>query len=384
MFDWAQNALQLRPEDKEAKAKLEIATRNIAEDKVRTEQYASSIQQAQDAFEHRDWQEALTHAKTALNVRPDSKTAKKIHDESTKQIDQATRISGFFARADVLEQQGNYHEALEEFEKVRFLDPNHPDLQPRMSACRLKISERESKILAMKEEYTRAADRHDHEKAAECARRLAAFPDSEEQSEWIAREEQHKRDAEAEQKQKEFIDDCTKRYNKAWFDGDWAAFVRYAEEVLRCSKDEELAERVERAKERVRAEQDRRQFKEALERVKVLITDRSYEEAKKLLKALKAEATAPQQQESVTRLFQRIFDEEDQNKGFPIGPVQPPADQPSGIGDPGGFFGGREAPKPAARPKKADAETKPAPDDKQKKDAKNAPQKGFSLDEFNF
>ena len=294
MLDWAQNALQLRPEDKEAKAKLDTANRNIAEDKVRAEQYASSIQQAQDAFEHRDWQEALTHAKTALNVRPDSKTAKKIHDESTKQIDQATRISGFFARADVLEQQGNYHEALEEFEKVRFLDPNHPDLQPRMSACRLKISERESKILAMKEEYTRAADRHDHEKAAECARRLAAFPDSEEQSEWIAREEQHKRDAEAEQKQKEFIDDCTKRYNKAWFDGDWAAFVRYAEEVLRCRKDEELAERVERAKERVRAEQDRRQFKEALERVKVLITDRSYEEAKRLLKALKADAITPQ------------------------------------------------------------------------------------------
>ena len=398
MRDWAQNALQLRPEDKEAKAKLDTANRNIAEDKVRAEQYARNIQQAQDAFEHRDWQEALTHAKTALNVRPDSKTAKKIHDESTKQIDQATRISGFFARADVLEQQGNYHEALEEFEKVRFLDPNHPDLQPRMSACRLKISERESKILAMKEEYTRAADRHDHEKAAECARRLAAFLDPEQQSEWIAREEQHKRAAEAEQKQKEFIDDCTKHYNKAWFDGDWATFVRYAEEVLRCRKDEELAERVERAKERVRAEQGRRQFEQALERVKVLITDRSYEEAKRLLNALKAEATAPHQKENVLRLFQRIFDEEDQNNGSSTGPVQPPAarpqhgkdqspqpaDQPLGIDDPGGFFGGREAPKPAARPKKVDAETKPVPDNKPKKDAKNAPQKGYSLNEFDF
>lgn len=412
MFDWAQNALQLRPEDKEAKAKLETANRNIAADKVRAEQYASSIQQAQDAFEHRDWQEALTHAKTALNVRPDSKTAKKIHDESTKQIDQATRISGFFARADVLEQQGNYHEALEEFEKVRFLDPNHPDLQPRMSTCRLKISERESKILAMKQEYTRAADRHDHEKAAECARRLAAFLDPEQQSEWIAREEQHKRAAEAEQKQKEFIDDCTKRYNKAWFDGDWATFVRYAEEVLRCRKDEELAERVERAKERVRAEQDRRQFEEALKRVKVLIADRSYEEAKKLLKALKADATAPQQQGNVTRLFQRIFDEEDQNNGFSPEPTQQspdqpqqgkdqsqqpagqspkpkdqspqPADQPPGWNPFFGLFGEREARKPAPGKKNGGAKTKPASDNKQKKDPKNETQKGFSLDEFNF
>lgn len=398
MRDWAQNALQLRPEDKEAKAKLDTANRNIAEDKVRAEQYARSIQQAQDAFEHRDWQEALTHAKTALNVRPDSKTAKKIHDESTKQIDQATRISEFFARAAVFEQQGNYHKALEEFEKVRFLDPNHPELQPRMSTCRLKISERESKILAMKQEYTRAVDRHDHEKAAECARRLAAFPESEEQSEWIAREEQHKRAAEAEQKQKEFIDDCTKRYNKAWFDGDWAAFVRYAEEVLRCRKDEELAERVERAKERVRAERDRRQFEQVLERVKVLITDGSYREARRLLEALKADAITPQQQESVTRLFKLIFEKEDQNNGFFAGPTQQPAGQPqqgkdqsqqpadqsSGKGDFFGPFFGREAPKPAARPEKADAETKPAPDNKQKKGPKNETNKGYSLNEFDF
>lgn len=412
MRDWAQNALQLRPEDKEAKAKLEIATRNIAEDKVRAEQYASSIQQAQDAFEHRDWQEALTHAKTALNVRPDSKTAKKIHDESTKQIDQATRISEFFARAAVFEQQGNYHKALEEFEKVRFLDPNHPELQPRMSTCRLKISERESEILAMKQEYTRAADRHDHEKAAECARRLAAFPESEEQSEWVAREEQHKRAAEAEQKQKEFIDDCTKRYNKAWFDGDWAAFVRYAEEVLRCRKDEELAERVERAKERVRAERDRRQFEEALKRVKVLIADRSYEEARRLLNALKADATTPHQKENVLRLFQRIFDEEDQNNGSStVKPQQPAgqpqqgkgqspqpagqstkgkqqpkegADQPPGWNPFFGFFGKREAPKPAPGKKNGGGKAKPAPDDKQKKGAKDETKKGFSLDEFNF
>ena len=412
MRDWAQNALQLRPEDKEAKAKLEIANRNIAEDKVRAEQYAHSIQQAQDAFEHRDWQEALTHAKTALNVRPDSKTAKKIHDESTKQIDQATRISEFFARAAVFEQQGNYHKALEEFEKVRFLDPNHPELQPRMSTCRLKISERESEILAMKQEYTRAVDRHDHEKAAECARRLAAFLDPELQSEWIAREEQHKRAAEAEQKQKEFIDDCTKRYNKAWFDGDWAAFVRYAEEVLRCRKDEELAERVERAKERVRAERDRRQFEEALERVKVLIADRSYEEARRLLDALKADATAPHQQENVLRLFKRIFDEEDQNKGLSPEKPQQPADRPQqgkgqspqpagqspkgkqqpkgGADQPLGWdtffeiFGEGEAPKPAPGKKNGGGKAKPASDDKQKKGAKNETQKGYSLNEFDF
>lgn len=328
MHDWAENALQLRPNDAEATAKLALANRNLAEAKVRGEQFMKSLKLAEAAVKERNWQEALIQAKAALNAHPDSEQAKKILADATKQIDQATRISEFFTRAAVFEQQGNYHKALEELEKVQFLDPKHPDLQPRMSTCRLKISERERKIFAMKQEYTRAADRNEHVKAAECARRLAAFLDPEQQSEWIDREEQHKRAAEAEQKQKEFIDDCTKHYNKAWFDGDWATFVRYAEEVLRCRKDEELAERVERAKERVRAERDRRQFEEALERVKVLIADRNYEEARRLLKALEADATAPQQKEIVKRLFKRIFDEEDQKKGFFAETTQQSPDRP--------------------------------------------------------
>ena len=371
-----------------------------------------SLKLAEAAVKERNWQEALIQAKAALNAHPDSEQAKKILADATKQIEQATRISEFFTRAAVFEQQGNYHKALEELEKVQFLDPKHPDLQPRMSTCRLKISERERKIFAMKQEYTRAADRNEHDKAAECARRLAAFLGPEQQSEWIDREEQHKRAAEAEQKQKEFIDDCTKHYNKAWFDGDWATFVRYAEEVLRCRKDEELAERVERAKERVRAERDRRQFEEALERVKVLIADRNYEEARRLLKALEADAITPQQKESVKRLFKRIFEEEDQKKDFfaettqqspdrpqqgrgksentvgqpPKGKQQPQesADQPPGKHDPGGFFGNNEDPKPAPGKKNGGGKAKPTPDNKQKKGAKNETKEGYSLNEFDF
>ena len=412
MHDWAENALQLRPNDAEATAKLALANRNLAEAKVRGEQFMKSLKQAEAAVKERNWQEALIQAKAALNAHPDSEQAKKILADATKQIDQATRISEFFTRAAVFEQQGNYHKALEELEKVQFLDPKHPDLQPRMSTCRLKISERERKIFAMKQEYTRAADRNEHVKAAECARRLAAFLDPEQQSEWIDREEQHKRAAEAEQKQKEFIDDCTKHYNKAWFDGDWATFVRYAEEVLRCRKDDELAERVERAKIRVRDERDRRQFEEALERVKVLIADRNYEEARRLLKALEADAITPQQKESVKRLFKRIFEEEDQKKDFfaettqqsPDRPQQgrgksentvgqppkgkdqspQPADQSSGIDDPGGFFVGREASQPATGKKNEGAKTKPTPDNKPKKEPKNETTKGYSLNEFDF
>ena len=426
MLEAAKAALELLPEDQHAKEKLQRATHLLAEAKVRNEQYQQTLTQAQAAQARGDWQDALSHAKAALNVFPDSKVAKQLYEQLAQKIEQLAHIREHFATATAFEQQGNYHKALEELEKVQRIDRNHPDLQPRMSTCRLKISERERKIFAMKEEYTRATDRNEHVKAAECARRLAAFLDPELQSEWIAREEQHKRAAEAEQKQKEFIDDCTKHYNKAWFDEDWATFVRYAEEVLRCRKDDELAERVERAKIRVRDERNRRQFAEALERVEVLITSGNYGEARRLLKALEADAITPQQKEIVKRLFkrifeeadrkkgffaettqqqgsiarlaQRIFEEADRKKGFFAEPTQQsadqpqqckdqsqqPADQPSGIDDPEGFFGNSEAPQPTTPKNNGGDEAKPVPDNKQKKGVKNETNKGYSLDEFNF
>ena len=384
MLEAAKAALELLPKDQHAEEKLQRATHLLAEAKVRNEQYQQTLTQAQAAQARGDWQDALSHAKAALNVFPDSKVAKQLYEQLAQKIEQLAHIREHFATATAFEQQGNYRKALEELEKVQRIDRNHPELPQRMANCRLKISEQEENILRVKQEYALSADRQEHEKAAAYAHQLVALLDVEFQAEWIAREEQHKRAAEAEQKQKEFIDDCTKRYNEAWFDGDWAAFVRYAEEVLRCRKDEELAERVERAKKRVRAELDRQQFEEALKRVKVLIADRNYEEARRLLNALKADATTPEQLQIVRNLFSRIFDEEDQKKDPSPEPPQQPADQPSGIHNFGDFFGEREAPKPAARPKKADAETKPAPDEKQKKGAKDETKKGFSLNEFDF
>ena len=181
-----------------------------------------------------------------------------------------------------------------------------------MADCRLKIREQEEKILRVKQEYALSAEK-DHEKAAAYAHQLVSLLDVELQAEWIAREEQHKKALETEKRQQERLAEYRKEYNKAWFDGDYALFVRYAEEALRIQPNAELVERVERAKERMRREQDRRKFEESIAKVKIMIADRHYPEARTLLEALKADATAPEQLKIVSNLFSRIFEEEDRN-----------------------------------------------------------------------
>lgn len=311
MLEAAKAALELLPEDQHAKEKLQRATQLLAEAKVRNEQYQQTLTQAQAAQARGDWQDALSHAKAALNVFPDSKVAKQLYEQLAQKIEQLAHIREHFATATAFEQQGNYRKALEELEKVQRIDRNHPDLPQRMANCRLKISEQEENILRLKQEYDLSADRQEHEKAAAYAHQLVALLDVELQAEWIAREEQHKKALETEKQQQERLAEYRKEYNKAWFDGDYAHFIRYAEEALRIQPDAELAERVERAKERLQSEQDRRKFEEAIAKVKIMIADRHYPEARTLLEALKADATAPEQLQVVRTLFSRIFEEGD-------------------------------------------------------------------------
>lgn len=313
MLEAAKAALELLPEDQHAKEKLQRATHLLAEAKVRNEQYQQALTQAQAAQARGDWQDALSHAKAALNVFPDSKVAKQLYEQLAQKIEQLAHIREHFATATAFEQQGNYRKALEELEKVQRIDRNHPDLQPRMSTCRLKISEQEENILRVKQEYVLSADRQEHEKAAAYAHQLVALLDVEFQAEWIAREEQHKKALETEKQQQERLAEYRKEYNNAWFDGDYAHFIRYAEEALLIQPNAELAERVERAKERLQSEQDRQKFEEGIKKVKIMIADRHYQEARTLLKALKAYATTPEQLQIVRSLFSRIFEEEDRN-----------------------------------------------------------------------
>ena len=291
MLEAAKAALELLPEDQHAKEKLQRATQLLAEAKVRNEQYQLTLTQAQAAQARGDWQDALSHAKAALNVFPDSKVAKQLYEQLAQKIEQLAHIREHFATATAFEQQGNYRKALEELEKVQRIDRNHPDLPQRMANCRLKISE----------------------KAAAYAHQLVALLDVEFQAEWIAREEQHKKALETEKQQQERLAEYRKEYNNAWFDGDYAHFIRYAEEALLIQPNAELAERVERAKERLQSEQDRQKFEEGIKKVKIMIADRHYQEARTLLEGLKAYATAPEQLQVVRSLFSRIFEEEDRN-----------------------------------------------------------------------
>lgn len=382
MLEAAKAALELLPEDQHAKEKLQRATQLLAEAKVRNEQYQQALSQAQAAQARGDWQDALSHAKAALNVFPDSKVAKQLYEQLAQKIELLAHIREHFATATAFEQQGNYRKALEELEKVQRKDRNHPELPQRMADCRLKIREQEEKILRVKQEYALSAEK-DHEKAAAYAHQLVSLLDVELQAEWIAREEQHKKALETEKQQQERLAEYRKEYNNAWFDEDYAHFIRYAEEALRIQPNAELAERVERAKERLQSEQDRQKFEEGIKKVKIMIADRHYQEARTLLEALKAYATTPEQLQIVRSLFSRIFEEEDRNSRKKPELFRNYRRIAGFSSDEDPFFGEESAKRPEPK-SDDDFFSNQAAQNKEKKNKSEEDKSGYALTDFDF
>lgn len=101
MLDWANIALTHRPEDKEAVAKKEEATRLLSEQKVKQQQYNSIIQRAEASFKEHEYQDALSQSDAALNLMPSSEQAKMLHDKARKALDDIAQVKEYLTRADL-------------------------------------------------------------------------------------------------------------------------------------------------------------------------------------------------------------------------------------------------------------------------------------------
>ena len=95
------------------------------------------------------------------------------------------------------------------------------------------------------------------------------------------------------------------------FKEDWESVVKYCNEALRLRKDESIKRKLERAKERLEKEKLKEKYKQSINEVKALMTDRKWDEAKDILKEL--QLNYPNHKDEIRHLFARVFDAETTN-----------------------------------------------------------------------
>ena len=310
MKDWAEIALKHKPEDEEAKQKLAEASRLLSDKKVRDEQYKNIIQRAIESLNNKKWQDALSQSEAALTIYANAAEAKRIHKEARKRLDDIAQIDKFIARADLFIAQKLYSAAIEELDKVLSFDRKNEEVKERIKQIEQKKDEQKHQIesLAKKMEYS--LNENDFAKAIEYCVGLQDA-DVVNQRKWSGRLQSIKLRQEKFLAQTAQFEELIIKIDDSDFKEDWESVAKYCNEALSLRKDEGIKRKLERAKERLERERKKERYKQSINEVKALMTDRKWGEAKDILKEL--QQIYPDHKDEIRHLFARVFDAETNN-----------------------------------------------------------------------
>lgn len=310
MKDWAEIALKHKPEDEEAKQKLTEATRLLADKKVRDEQYKNIIQRAIESLNNKKWQDALSQSEAALTIYAHAVEAKRIHKEARKHLDDIAQIDKFLARADLFIAQKLYSAAIEELDKVLSFDRNNEEVKERIRHIEQKKDEQKHQVESLVEKMDSSLKENDFTKAIEYCVELQDM-DVANQRKWSERLQSIKLRQETFLAQAAQFEELIIKIDDSDFKEDWESVVKYCNEALRLRKDESIKRKLERAKERLEKEKLKEKYKQSINEVKALMTDRKWDEAKDILKEL--QLNYPNHKDEIRHLFARVFDAETTN-----------------------------------------------------------------------
>lgn len=311
MLEWADIALQHRPNDEEATKKKAEAMRLLSEQKAKEDQYKRIIQRALKSLENKKWQEALSQSEAALDLKPESKEAQRIHEEARKQIEKEARIKRYLDRADLFLAQKSYSEAIEELRKVQSFDANNGEVRKRITKIEKERTSHEREIESLIEEYKDAFRNKDYDKAIDICNKLID-KDSSNQRKWTERIESIKKEKVESAKKKEEWERLNRDINSALFEERWKDVVSLSKKALEIQNDDTLRANVKRAEQRLEAKKAEEKYSKTIDQVKARMQDKDWDEARRLLGGLKKEY--PKHDKEIKILFQRIFREETESE----------------------------------------------------------------------
>ncbi len=304
MGEWADIALKHRPGDQDATQKKTEALRLLSEQKIREEQYRTIIGRAQKSLREGQWQDAMSQADAALNLRSTSVEAKRIYSEAKKQIEAEKEIDKYTNRADLFFAQKLYDEALRELAKVLSLDPKNAEATKRIKEIEVIRKEHESKLQLLVQKYNAAKLARHYDVAIDLCEKLADA-DTLNPRKWSAEAEKLKADRDKAIEAQKRFDDLKKKAMDADFREDWASVVNFASEAIAIQPDEELLKRIERSKQKLKVLEKENDYQKEINKVNALLSSGSNDEACDILNRL--QKTYPEHIREISDLRKRAF-----------------------------------------------------------------------------
>lgn len=285
MEEYFHIALELRPNNEEAKQKHEEALRKKAEIAVQQNNYKEKIQQAKNAYEEKDYEIAKFKAEEALGYMPDSKEALRIKEDSNRRIKSQKALERYLDRTDLFIAQKAYNEATQELQKAKLLDVDDREIVER----EVKIAKEQNAVNARVQELTdnlnSALNEGRYEDALKFCSELVEvdFTNSRRWSVRIADINTKKERASEEQKR---WDKILNDIDSSLLNEEWTKLIELCKEALEIHENADVKSKLNKAKEKLAEIQKNEQFNKTMSEINELAVRKEFDEATNKLNAL--------------------------------------------------------------------------------------------------
>lgn len=244
-------ALDAKPQDDTANKKLQQLNDMEMKESLKSDQYRTAINYADQAFEAGDLDLAYSFYTQALTIDPNSSHAKTRLEEVGKKKFDKNKAEEFLTKAEVFEGQRLYDKALTELKKALLLNPHDGRIASKVADIEGFIKKRDSEISSLKSLLSSSEGKEDYSQAIEACERLISV-DNLNSLKW-----ERKRNVLQSQKTKcdekeAVLSECRERVNAAVFDENWEDVLQYSTKALKYSpKDVFFSGRLEKAEKEI-------------------------------------------------------------------------------------------------------------------------------------
>lgn len=307
MAEYFSIALNLRPDDEEAKRKYDDALRKKAELTVIQNKYKEKIQEAKNAFDAKDWENAKQKSEEALGFMPESTEAKRIKNESTRFIQSTKELERYIDRCDMFYAQKAYKEAIQELEKAKLLGIDTPEINEREEKIFGEQKAAEDKIREFISDIDKAITAKDFQKALQTCDDLMDL-DYANSRKWSAKRSDIKILQQKSEEEQQRYNQLINAIDGALFSEDWERLVSLCREALNISGDANIKEKLVKGEEKLRIQNVKVQLETKVNEIHKLINDNDFSSAKKQLKLIEGTLDT----DKVKYLRSLIFNKEDE------------------------------------------------------------------------
>lgn len=278
MIEWAKIALDHRPGDEYATEKLNAAQNRLTEHRLLDKQFETMLHRIRTAYSEGRWSDVINLSDIALEARPDSEEVLEMKRESQRQLKIKEKVTEFLNRADMFFAQKLYKAALDEVAKVLSLAPSNAEaknIERKISEVKAQQAKKVSELV---QKLKDAEANHNYPTAINVCEELIGI-DIDKTRKWTEKVESLKSQQREFEEQKRYLESLLSDIEKYRKLAKWSEVVRTCDEYLARESDEYI--------QAVKAEAlhylEEQKIQAVLQKTAELISQRSFEGARKLL-----------------------------------------------------------------------------------------------------